>query len=388
MDKDTIRNLLMAFAVVLAAMWILPRLIPVPPKPMLPADGGMTSSTVGAPAGDGRTAPGRSATGQPDVQAGEPENGTPFTVLEADEERQFSLGSAEINGVDKDSEESLYRMRLVLSNVGASVESATMTDHAETIDKPDRYKLLDVFEDTNGNRHRSLAVESITIDDQIVTLHDKKWHTEGPHPSKDNSGQTITFLLEILRNDEPVLRITRTFTLHEQTIDSGRHDLAAEIAIENLADTSQTVIVAYRGGVGVRSLGSIRGPPSQFIDWGIFREGRVDGERQTFEKVSKAAAASEPLYAVSASEPDTRLSWAATANTYFTCTLAPLNADGSDNAAYLGRAAAIDLDGSASSVKDVTIRFITKAQKLDPSATVRYPVAIYIGEKDAKAFKT
>ncbi|MCH8241522.1 MAG: YidC/Oxa1 family insertase periplasmic-domain containing protein [Planctomycetes bacterium] len=388
MEKDTLRNLMMAFAVVLVAMWILPRLIPPPPKQAPRPDGAMTPSTVGAPAGDGRTAPGRSAAGQPEAQAAEPGNGTALTVLEADEERQFSLGSAETNGVDEDSVESPYRMRLLLSNVGASVESATMTDHAETIDKPDRYKLLGVFEDLVGNRHRSLAVESITIDDQIVSLHDKKWHTEGPHASQDNSGQTIIFRLDIVRDDKPVLKITRTFTLHEQTIDSGRHDLAAEIAIENLADTSQTVIVAYRGGVGVRSLGSIRGPPSQFIDWGIFREGRVDGERQTFDRASKAAAASESLYAISASEIDTRLSWAATANTYFTCTLAPLNADGSDNAAYLGRAEPIDLDGSGLSVKDVTIRFITRAQKLDPHATMRYPVAIYIGEKDAKAFKT
>ncbi|MCH8150016.1 MAG: membrane protein insertase YidC [Planctomycetes bacterium] len=36
----------------------------------------------------------------------------------------------------------------------------------------------------------------------------------------------------------------------------------------------------------------------------------------------------------------------------------------------------------------MTIRFITRRQKLDPRATVRYPVAIYVGEKDAKAFKT
>ena len=98
MEKDTLRNLMMAFAVVLVAMWILPRLIPPPPKQAPLPDGAMTPSTVGAPASDGRTAPGRPAAGQPEAQAGEPGNGTALTLLEPDEDGDFPLGSARTNG--------------------------------------------------------------------------------------------------------------------------------------------------------------------------------------------------------------------------------------------------------------------------------------------------
>ena len=126
MEKDTLRNLMMAFAVVLIAMWILPQLIPMPQKPAPRPDGGMTPSAVGEPAGDGRPAPRGSATGQPDLQAGEPGKGTQFTVLEADEERQFSLGSAETNGVDEDSGDTMglspevrYSVSLMASTNGS-----------------------------------------------------------------------------------------------------------------------------------------------------------------------------------------------------------------------------------------------------------------------------
>ena len=56
------------------------------------------------------------------------------------------MGAGPNGGVYEDEDPDPYRMRLTLSNVGASVELATMTDHAETIDDPSRYALLRLIE--------------------------------------------------------------------------------------------------------------------------------------------------------------------------------------------------------------------------------------------------
>jgi YidC/Oxa1 family membrane protein insertase len=93
------------------------------------------------------------------------------------------------------------------------------------------------------------------------------------------------------------------------------------------------------------------------------------------------------LFSPSAGEPGNRFSWAATANTYFTCTLAPLNASGTGPAENLSEVSGVDLDGSAATRDDATLRFVTRGEILAPSASLDYQAQVFLGEKDGDAFR-
>ncbi len=391
MDKsDTPRNLLLAMAIFFTVLWIGPRLLPVP-SPTPPSTGETVTGAqpvpqtapvaAGAPAVTSMETPHRPADSPPDSSA--------YTLVEADTAQTFAMGSAEANGVDAHYAESPFRMRLTVSNIGASVESATMTDHAEAPGEAARYQLLAPVVAGDGTQYRSLAIEKIRVDETDLLLHDKKWHSDGVRPCKTASGEEaecLEFWIEAQWEGEPLVKIVRSYTLPTLTVDSGREDLYAETRVESLADRDVKVLLTYRGGVGVKRSPSAR-MLDEYVDWGISADGRVVGHREQFANVAKKAATGRRLYP-EPGEPGALLSWAATANTYFTCTLAPLNADGSDNAKYLAAVDAVDLDGSSDTTDDATVRFVAGGMDVKQGASLRFPVAIYLGQKNGDAFRT
>lgn len=384
-NRDTLRNLLIAGAVFVLVMAVMSRIMPSPPTgpgATGPAPGG--AATPSAP-------PTISAGGEPSlVGAAELSSARPdaaeaggFRVVEAEETVEREMGTAPADGLTKGSPPSPYRMHLSLSNVGASVDTATLSDHAETIKGQARYKLLEPVEQIDGTVLRSLAVDKVNVDDADLTLHDKRWQA-GPVTETD-TGQTVSFWIEIEKDAAPALKLTRTFTLPRQAKEDGRHDLASSLRIENLSGVSRQVVVTQRGGVGVRQV-SPRGD-DRYIDWGLFDGARVAGNRKTDADVLRHPDQPLPLYAPSPEAPETRLSWVATANTYFTCTIAPLDAGDQDNPKTLSSVSAVDLDGSAATVHDVTVRFVSKPETIAAGQAAVFPADVYIGEKDGKAFR-
>ena len=116
-------------------------------------------------------------------------------------------------------------------------------------------------------------------------------------------------------------------------------------------------------------------------------DGRFMGNRNTFAEISKKGQ-QLTLFQTSREDPDRRFSWVATANTYFTCTIAPLDAAGQDRPVNIAEVAAIDTDGDPLTTDDATVCLITRAETLHPSGRLSYPADIYLGEKDGRAFKT
>ncbi|MFQ5494353.1 MAG: hypothetical protein ACE5EX_03135, partial [Phycisphaerae bacterium] len=183
-DRDTLRNLLIAGGVFLIILYIAPRLIPLPP----PRAATTTDASTAAPHRATASSDTTGATGTPvaglaeatDVPSTSPaveptHSPQRFEVREAPEEQTRVMGSAPAGEKDA-ARASPYRMRLMFSNVGAAVETATMTDHAATVGSTERYVLLHPVQRDDGTMVRSLAVESVTIDDVPVALHDRRWH--------------------------------------------------------------------------------------------------------------------------------------------------------------------------------------------------------------------
>ena len=381
MDKnDTLRNLLISVGVFLLVLWIWPRLLPPPPQRTTPPATDQVAGPAPQPVDRGIV--------QPELHEAATETGpqdearASFAFLEADAEQTLAMGSRPAEGIDKEVP-SPYRMRLTLSNVGASVESATITDHAEELGSEERYILLSAIERDDGRRFRSLAIEQINVDGIDLPLDDKKWHAEPVQTTEQ--GQRALFWIEIQRDGAPALKLTRTFTLPKQERESGRHDLQSEIRVENLSDEPHRAIITYRGGLGIRRVGLRM--DDRVIDWGIQDGNRVVGDRETQGVVTKSPGHPVELFVPSAAEPNAVFSWAATANTYFTCTIAPLGRNGRANARYLAEVSALDADGDALSDDDATLRLVTRAEAVGPGSALTYPADIYLGEKDGDAFR-
>jgi len=308
-----------------------------------------------------------------------------FTVVEAEIEQTFEMGAAH-KGTPDSGQQSPYRMQLTLSNVGASVEEALLTDHAAKLGSPERYALLSPIRRTAGTTYRSLAVEKVNIDGDDVVLADKRWHVD---PVEDyrapdgEEGQKISFWIEVQKDGASALKITRVLRLPKQPRTLGRHDLHSVITLQNPSSEAHSIVLTSRGGLGVTA-SNPRDIPS--IDVGeVTTTGHVVGKRTMEQTV--AAKQNIQLFAWSRAESDKRLSWAASANTYFTCTIAPVDADGKSTASYISEVSAFDVDGDPITTDDATLRFTTSVLDLRAGAEVDYPAAMYLGEKDGRSFR-
>jgi YidC/Oxa1 family membrane protein insertase len=392
--QDTLRNLLIAGGVFLL-VWFLGERFLTPPKPAGPVVGSPaerrveTAQEAGSGAAEVTKLPETptAADSTAPVKTAGPSVTVPgeFRAVEADREETIAIGSAEGTAPVKGAPESPFRTRLVLSNLGAAVESATLTDHAQAIGDSRRYELLSTVGGggAGAGAYRSLAIEKVNVDDADLTLYDKRWHV-GTVTRDDSAGATASgehraeFWIDLAKAERPVLRLTRSFVLPAQSRDSGRRDLVSELRVENLSAEPHQVIVTFLGGIGVLPAR----PPQEdrIVDVGVrTADGRVLGRRgKTWP---------EELFRLSAAEPNVRLSWGATANTYFTCTVAPVSADSSESAEYVTAVSAVDLDGSETTLDDRSLRFVTRRHSLGPNLSVQYKADIYVGEKDGEAFR-
>ena len=382
-DRDTLRNLVIAGGVFLLIMVVLPALIPTPtpPTPGSTDPGTAEIQPVDRPATTATTVPADS-TGPAQIAAPSQPT-TVYHLAEAPAEQFIEIGASLVDGVDPHAPPPPYRMGLRLCNVGASIDTATFTDHREDVHRDAPYTMLEPIERATGGVWRSLAIENINIDGHDIALADAKWHA---HPEAETSdGQSVSFSIDVLLGEEPALRLTRTIHLPKQDKALGRHDLDASLRIENVSRDTHTVVVTYLGGLGVRQASSRGG--DHFIDWGIDDGSLVVAKRHTGSSVTSKSNEPLPVFKPSPSDRALHLSWAATANTYFTCTIAPEDAGAGSAARSLAEVTAVDLDGSSDTVEDTTIRFVTTAATLAPTATLVHRTEIYLGEKDGDAFR-
>ncbi len=375
--QDFLRNLLIAGGVFLVVVAIGPKLLPTPP---LVPPASTTPSTTDASNGSqvaGGTATGAETNVPADSKPQESKSG--YTVVEDSSEQLLTLGEESEAAMG---EHSPYRTRLTLSNVGASVESALLADHAARLGAPDRYALISPVTESDGTRIRSLAVEKINVDGHDVILHDKKWHMERS-PSKEDGTVGADFAIDVNKDGAPVLRIRRSITLPRQAIQEDRHDLNISLTVENLSAEPHRIVVTTRGAVGVAQ----ENPrDDRVIDWGVLTPtGHVVGSRTMLPTVAQKKTVQS--WAWSSSEPGKRLNWVASGNMYFTCTFAPVEPDGKSPAQYVTELSAVDLDDNPLTSSDVTVKIVSASVEVRPGGQVVYPASVYLGEKDGKAFR-
>ncbi len=400
MEKsDTLRNVLIAASIFFAVMWVAPKILPTPPStPSSQQTVGQGTSrqtddvpgqTIANPNFVADSSVAKQLSASPDGN----ETSKRFLVIEAPLAQTRHMGSLESHKLDTPVGDEPFRMGLVLSNVGASVEYATMTGHRETLHHPEHYKLLAPSTSASGMVTRSLAVESINIDNVDISLHDKLWqigevttYERTLSDGTNQTGQALSFQLDIHDAGEPALRLTRVFRLPVQALDERRHDIFDEIVITNLnAERQRRVILSYRGGLGIRAADTRM--DDRIIDCGIYQsEGLVVGHRLATSKIHGQSGRPMEIFSRMGADKNARLSWAATANKYFTCTIAPQSISGEDQPAYITQVSAYDVDGLMETDDDITVKFVTQATDIGTTPLI-FRSDIYLGEKEFDGFR-
>ena len=402
-QKDFLRNLLIAGAVFIGVMLVFQKLMPPLPQPR-PADNAAPATAPGTQGADSTNANDTpTLTSDADsTAAATPTPGAPgapavtgLRVVEAEAEVTREMGAPlpefSTDDLPRHPPAGEFRMHLSLSNVGASIENALMADYWANLGKPDLYRVLaPAVEDSVQGKTvaRSLAVDSITIDGGTpLPLADRKWQVEPSTGVRtdDQGRESVTFRLQIDRNAEPLLRLTRRYALAPQPRDSGRFDLSVETDVENLSAEPHEVVLAYRAGVGLQR--EAYRLDDRLLDLGVRAEGRVEGSRRDVAGLTRKLQAQEgpelslDLFRPNEMQQGRRVAWAATANKYFTCTIAPLDPEGTQEADYITAVQAVDVDGQAQTDYDRTLRFVTAAAEVAPGVTLHYPADVFIGPK-------
>ncbi|MHC5112748.1 MAG: membrane protein insertase YidC [Planctomycetota bacterium] len=397
-NTDTLRNVIISVAVALGFLYFVPKIMPPPPQNQQTADQQTSPETVpGTP-----TSAGQGNAGPPTVTGVDPATGATTTgtataasgvydVVQAPEIQTVSVGAPEFKDDDQNTEpiETVaipYRSRLVLSNVGASVDSAYTTDHSQTLGGRSRYELLTPFLADNGKTYRSLSIEKIAVGEHSILLSDKRWNL-GPVTESDD-GMRAVFELLVTKDGADAFRLTRTYFLPKQPVESQLHDIMTDLQITNLtSEISPPITVTYRGGFGVR-----REAPrmeDRFIVWGIARPNtQVAGGTRAIADVSKSL---EQEIFDPATNRDESFSSAGTINKYFSCTLFPLEPgstlDKPVPASNVTRVSAVDADSNPLTSDDVTVQIVSRINPIAAGTSASIPVEVYLGKKDGDAFR-
>lgn len=391
MEKnDTLRNLLIAAAIFYVVIFISSRLTPPPPSPQTPVNGGIAQVEPLATPTPTSSEP-AAVTSPPGGTAAAPTSG--FAALEASEEQTIEIGASPDMWESGKARLAPFRSALTLTNVGAAIEVARVTDHAETLDQPERYRLLSPVQTPDGKTLRSLAIDRINIDGIDVPLSEKLWNVGEVRngaslagvAAGDTSGHSAEFFLVLAKEGQPVLKLTRSYRLPEQSEALMRHDVFTDLKIENLSTTPRQVIVSFLGGMGIPT--SDPRTDDRFVDQGIaITETAVVGSRHAYQSLIGKPGGME-IYRPSSTEQQKRFSWAATGNHFFTCTIAPLTAEGKDKPAYVAEVSTYDRDGSAETTQDIMLRFVTMPVALNANQVVSYPAEVFLGEKEVNGFR-
>ena len=382
--QDTIRNLLISAAAVLVVMFMMDRLLPQRPVPQRTtpiqqtgdsqqqtSEAGTQTSTAG---GSQTSATGsqQQSTGQPDTHRADR-----FSVSQADGSIITDLGGSDPDGP--------FRTHLTVSNLGGGgIETATLADHAETLDSDERYVLLHALNRDGAKPALSLAVESVTIEGTRLDVAHARWQlvsavTEG-------EAHEVVYALDILDDGAPAVRLTRTLTLPAQALDEHRHDLFTSIRVDNLTDREYRVGLAYLGGLGVPGVRAAKSRmDDRLIVAGVAHKGLVQGESLRFSQV--AGKSSAALFDVGTAAAGDRFSWIASCNAYFTCTVVPLSADRAAAGDYIVLAEAVDWDGNKTTQDDILTRVVVGPTPIAGGLSREFPADVYIGEKDSHSFQ-
>ena len=232
-------------------------------------------------------------------------------------------------------------------------------------------------EDVTGTL-RSLTLEAILLDNVELRLDGVFWRA-----SREDGAdcQTVTFECDIVREEQPIIRLQRRYILAPTPADLRRYDLKSELTVQNLTERTHDVRLTQRGPTGIQQ--EDRRVDDRRVNVGIFLEGAVQPHKATqFADIAKNTG---PLK-LFGPQDDGRLWWVAAENKYFAFITTPVKPDGGEDPGIVHAASAVDLDGDAQSIDDAVLQIVLGPFTLPARGSTTLHMEHYLGPKDKQVF--
>ncbi|MBN1513684.1 MAG: YidC/Oxa1 family insertase periplasmic-domain containing protein [Phycisphaerae bacterium] len=283
-------------------------------------------------------------------------------------------------GAPPDDPKSPYRMRLELSPRGAAIRTATLTDYAAKYASDKRYELLQPEKGSEGPEHVSLALETITVNLQTIPLEDAVWQVSR---SDSEEEQAVRFTLDVVDGeDRPLLRMIREYALQPQSVESGRHDLAVNLSLENLTNETLDIRLAQRGPVGIRQ--EYSRADDRYVYTAVSPSSEADLPKLNGVAFRKIASNEKALTEYKRDSGD-HFWWHGAGNKYFTFLTVPLDGADGERPDCVVQADALDLNRKNESHTGVTTRLVLRAS-VPPGGTWESAQTCYVGPNDKESF--
>ncbi|MFQ5425314.1 MAG: YidC/Oxa1 family insertase periplasmic-domain containing protein [Phycisphaerae bacterium] len=309
----------------------------------------------------------------------------PQTVVIGDDRQPGEV--ADPSHPDAGVAENPFEFRFVVTNVGAGVESVTLSHHRAHVARnrkhPDHdpYELVRPVTDEDANdRYVSFTMERIRVDDRELSLRGAVWSLS---QTSDRGGKSATLEATIRDEDRDLLRLRKTFH-----VPAGSREAAIAIEVENLSDKPHRVMLTEAGPIGV-SQADLRYDYRRAVTGVLGADGQIIlGEKPTRKEVFAAKEDEAPHVKVLRCDDDQHPVWAAVGNKYFAVILAP-EPHGRDARypAFLRKLTALTrLD--ATGKDDLTFEYVLdNGAPLAPAGSATYDIRAYCGPKNREVLE-
>jgi YidC/Oxa1 family membrane protein insertase len=264
-----------------------------------------------------------------------------------------------------------YVMGVKLSPLGGSIESVTLNDFKQTVDKPDLYTFQKPY-DADVNATRVLGTTSITLDGQTIDLASAAWRLE------NSSSDAAIYVTEISRNGAPALRVRKIYQLPKRSDkETQGYEMTLRLAFENLAGAPLSLQTALNGPTAP-PVEVYRGPDRQAV--GAYDKG---GSVALYHHTVEEFTTKSPTRDITVSEDSEhfKLVWAGMTGTYFNALMRPLSLIPGKPPEYVakveGRLVHFD---EPSGIHDVQLTY-QLAHRLDAGQTLELPLKVFFGPK-------
>ncbi|MFO0971986.1 MAG: YidC/Oxa1 family insertase periplasmic-domain containing protein [Phycisphaerae bacterium] len=370
----------LCLAIWLGWTWLMPKLYPPPPRPpATPAAVATDSPAASSPAGTPQLAalPAGAPASQPQASGTRVESGTlagPI-VLGQDSPRDKSNANP-------------YYLALSLTQRGAAIESAAITDHRNAIaarknPAPDTYDLLAPLVDPLTQKPvDSLVTRRIWLgaDRQEIDLSDAVW-TAREAPAAER-GAAAAFSLTLSRDGKPFLVLDKSYRLeHDSRV------VRVELGVQNVSGAAQEFVLTQGGPVGLRreeprnddragyvlmADRSIKPHPRQEL-WG------KEEHRLEFKPAEEADSTATTV----------KLFWGGVANKYFAGLMAPVPAGAEPFADFVRKAELHTLfETDHHDLGDLTVDWVVAPPRaLAPGGRFAAAFDVYLGPRDPHSMR-
>jgi len=218
-----------------------------------------TNPSVSAAASQPTTAPAASVATGPTIAAST--SGLAVAPIEQQDLKSVELGSANID-------DPKFAMHLRTAEVGGAIDGIVLNQFRRSDDfkkDPDQRRVY-VFQQPYANDGgdfsytRPMATRSITVDGQILDLSNARWafKSQGENartllaPGQPGgkavvTGPSVTYATTILRHGQPILELTKTFTIFTKDSITGGYEVAVDFGYQNLSGGELTVQSTING---------------------------------------------------------------------------------------------------------------------------------------------